>query len=48
MQFTSTIIVAALSLAAGVTAWTKDGNGVWTANNNFYRIGDGECDWRRK
>jgi len=42
MRFTSTIVAAALSLAAGCQAWTTDPNGVWTANNEFYSIRGGK------
>ncbi|KAF9875143.1 hypothetical protein CkaCkLH20_07409 [Colletotrichum karsti] len=38
MQFTSIIVSAALFLASGSYAWTKDANGVWTANNTYYTI----------
>ena len=41
MQFTKLILAAALSLATGTHAWAKDGNGVWTANNNVWRIAEG-------
>ncbi|CAG9975519.1 unnamed protein product [Clonostachys byssicola] len=34
MHFIS--IVAALALASGTQAWTKDGQGNWVANNNCF------------
>ncbi|KAK8101918.1 uncharacterized protein PG998_006672 [Apiospora kogelbergensis] len=38
MQFTSTIIAAALAFATGSAAWAQDQNGVWVANNTWYTI----------
>jgi hypothetical protein len=47
MRFTSTIAAAVLSLAVGSQAWAQDPkNGIWTANNNVYRINDSE--WPRQ
>ncbi len=45
MRFTSIIVSAALSLAAGSHAWTQATNGVWVANNNVYLIGSSK--WPR-
>ena len=38
MQFSTTIFAAALALATGSYAWTKDANGVWVANDTWYTI----------
>jgi len=42
MQFTTTILAFALSLATGTQAWALDGNGVYVANNNVHRIAEGK------
>lgn len=42
MQFTSTIIAAALAFATGSAAWAQDQNGVWVANNTWYTIRGGK------
>lgn len=36
MHFIS--IVAALAFATGIQAWTKDGQEIWVANNNWWVI----------
>ncbi|KAK3317112.1 hypothetical protein B0T19DRAFT_446829 [Cercophora scortea] len=37
-QITTSVVSVALALSSGAAAWTKDGNGVWVANDNWYAI----------
>ncbi|KAK6833388.1 hypothetical protein PG987_008082 [Apiospora arundinis] len=38
MQFTTTIIAAALAFATGSAAWAQDQDGNWVANDTWYSI----------
>ncbi|KAH7407347.1 hypothetical protein BKA64DRAFT_705755 [Cadophora sp. MPI-SDFR-AT-0126] len=39
MRFVAVLVPAFLAFAGNCAAWTKDGNGVWVANNTWYTIG---------
>ncbi|KAH6650270.1 hypothetical protein F5144DRAFT_597748 [Chaetomium tenue] len=40
MQFFAVLATSVLALSSGVSAWTRDGRGVWVANNTWYTIRD--------
>ncbi|KAM3071835.1 hypothetical protein ACMFMG_009692 [Clarireedia jacksonii] len=38
MHFSTVVVSTILAFAGSSYAWTKDANGVWVANNNYYTI----------